>query len=141
MKGIDTPRWILGGVVAGIVILIVESAASGLYMEDLKALLEARGLRIEMTAGLFGLGAVGSLLVGLTLVFLYAAARPRFGPGPGTAVLVAVALWLGGYLATLLGGAMLGLFPGWMMALWGAIGLAELVLAALAGGWVYREQG
>lgn len=51
-------------------------------------------------------------------MFLYAAARPRFGAGPKTAVIVAVAMWAGGYLLSLVGYHMLGLYPG---------------------GWIYRE--
>jgi hypothetical protein len=80
-----------------------------------------------------------SLIVGFALVFFYAAARPRFGPGPKTAVIVAVALWVGGYLLNLLGYRMIGLFPAGMLVLWGAIGLVEMILAGILGAWIYRE--
>jgi hypothetical protein len=69
-----------------------------------------------------------------------AAARPRFGPGPMTAVMVAVALWAGGYLLTLIGYGMMGMFPTGLLVWWGAVALVEMIMGALAGGWVYREE-
>jgi hypothetical protein len=81
-----------------------------------------------------------SLIVGLTIVFFYAVARPRFGPGPKTAIIVATALFVGGYLVSLLGYQMIGLFPKRLIALWAVIGYIEMVLVALLGGWLYREE-
>jgi hypothetical protein len=80
-----------------------------------------------------------SLITGLTMIFFYAAARPRFGAGPRSAVIVAVALWLCGYFISLVGYQMLGIFPNQMLALWGVVGLVEMILAGLAGAWLYRE--
>ena len=139
MKGINAGRWILGGAVAGIIIWIIEGAASVLYMNDMQAALAAHGLTMEMNAGVWVISIAVSLIAGLTLVFFYAAVRPRFGPGPKTAVTVAAALWIGGYLLSLLGYQMLGLYPDRMLVLWGAVGLAEMIVAALVGGWLYRE--
>jgi hypothetical protein len=34
---------------------------------------------------------------------------------------------------------MLGIFPNQMLALWGVVGLVEMILAGLAGAWLYRE--
>lgn len=139
MKGINLGRLIGGGVVAGILVWVIEGAASTLYMGDMQAVLEAHGLSMRMDASMWLISIFVSLVVGLNLVFFYAVARPRLGPGPRTAITVAVALWVGGYLLSLLGYQMLGLFPGRMLVLWGAVGLVEMVLAALVGGWIYRE--
>ncbi|MGD2134706.1 MAG: hypothetical protein PVF27_01045 [Gemmatimonadales bacterium] len=141
MNGINVGRWLAGGISAGILMWILEGVASTLYLGDMRAALEAHGLSMEMTAAVAMISVVVSLIAGLTLIFFYAAVRPRFGPGPKTAVIVAVALWLGGYLLSLLGYQMLGLFPTSMLVLWGGVGLLEMILAALLGGWVYREQG
>ena len=139
MAGISVKRWIMGGVAAGIVTWIMEGVASVLWMDDMTAAMESHGLSMEITTGGFVGSVLVSLLVGLTIVFFYAASRPRFGPGPKTAVIVAVALWLGGYVVTLIGYMMLGLFPTSMLLTWGCIGLFELVIAGLIGGWLYQE--
>lgn len=139
MKGISIKRWLLGGIVAGVLMWILEGVASTIYMRDMQTALQAHGLAMEMNAGVFLISVVASLIAGLTLVFFYAAARPRFGPGPKSAVIVAVALWIGGYLLSLLGYQLLGLFPVRMLALWGLVGLTEMIIAALVGGWIYSE--
>lgn len=141
MGGMNAGRWIAGGVAAGLLVWILEGAAGMLYMGDMEAALEAHGLSMEMTGGTIALTVLVSLIVGLTLIFFYAAVRPRFGPGPRTAVIVAVALWLGSYVVSLLGYKMMGLFPGSLLLMWGTVGLIELILAALLGAWIYREAG
>lgn len=139
MGGINLGRWILGGVVAGLVVWLLEGLSGVLFMDDMQAALEAHNLSMDMSAGVFLISVVVSLLLGLTLIFFYAAARPRFGPGPRTAVIVAVALWISGYLLSLVGYQMMGLFPGRLLVVWGAWGLVEVIVAALAGAWLYRE--
>lgn len=140
MSAIDVERWIGGGIAAGALIWVLEGAASVLYIDRMEEAMAAHGLSMEMTAGIFLSSVAVSLVSGLVVVFVYAAARPRFGPGPKTAVIAALVLWLGGYLLTLIGYRMMGLFPDSLLALWGVVGLVELVLAGLLGGWIYRER-
>jgi len=140
MGGMNVNRWLLGGLVAGLIIWLCEGAASVLYRSDMETALQAHNLStMAVTLGTVVSSVVLSLLIGFTLVFFYAASRPRFGPGPKTAVTVAVVLWVGGYVVTLMGYAMLGLFPSSMLTLWGVVGLVEMTLAAVAGAWIYRE--
>ena len=139
MGGINVKRWIVGGVVAGLFIFIVEGAASTLYVKDMEAAMTAHNLAMAMGAGQVVLALVLSLVSGLMAAFLYAVARPRFGPGPRTAVIMGVALFVGSYLLTFLGYRMMGLFPGAMLVLWGIISLVEIVLATLLAGAIYRE--
>jgi hypothetical protein len=139
MSGVNVQRWLLGGIVAGVLIWVLEGLAGLAYMADMRAALEAHGLSVAMGGVTLGISVVVSLISGLTLTFFYVAARPRFGPGPKTAVLVAFALWVGGYLLSLLGYQMLGLFPRGLLVLWGVTGLLEMILAALVGAWIYRE--
>lgn len=139
MQGINVGRWLTGGIAASLVLWILEGAASMFIRADMKAAMEAHNLAVEMTGGTLAISVLVSLLMGLTLIFFYAAIRPRFGPGPKTAVIVAVALWLGAYVVSLLGYHYLGLFPARMLVVWGVLGLVELILASLAGAWMYRE--
>lgn len=98
MAGINRGRWLVGGVAAGVVMWLIEGGASVLYMDDMQAALQRLGLSMEMTAKVWVLSVAVSLILGLALVFFYAAARPRFGPGPRTAAIVALGLWASGYL-------------------------------------------
>jgi hypothetical protein len=58
----------------------------------------------------------------------------RFGAGPKTAVIAAVALWFGGHLLSLIGYSLVGLQPAGLLTMCGAAGLAEMIIAALIGG-------
>jgi hypothetical protein len=140
MYGININRWLLGGLVAGVIMWLAEGAASVLYMSDMEAAMAAHGLSMVTGPGTFLISLAVSLIAGLVLVFLYAAARSRFGPGPKTAAKMAVVLWLGGYLLSILGYKMMGLFPDRMLMLWAVAGLAEMVVASIAGAWVYHEK-
>jgi hypothetical protein len=141
MRGINPRRWIAGGVAAGALMWLVEGLSGMSYQRTMEAALADHGLSMQINAETFLISVAASLIAGLALIFLYAAARPRFGPGPRTAVLVAVVLWAGGYFLSMLGYHLLGLFPDRMLFLWGATGLVEMILGALLGGWIYREGG
>ena len=140
MYGININRWLLGGLVAGVIMWLAEGAASMLYMADMEAAMAAHGLSMVTGTGTVLISLAVSLIAGLVLVFLYAAARSRFGPGPKTAAKMAAVMWLGGYLLSILGYKMMGLFPDRMLMLWAVAGLAEMVVASIAGAWVYHEQ-
>jgi hypothetical protein len=139
MGGINVKRWIMGGLAAGVVMWVLEGAASMLYMEDMEAALQAHSLSFEMSSAATATTLLVSFLLGVAIVFFYAASRPRFGPGPATAVKIAVAFWLGGYFLSLLGYQMVGLYSESLLAVWGLVGLVEMILGALVGGWLYRE--
>jgi hypothetical protein len=81
---------------------------------------------------------VSSFVVGFLLVWLYAAMRPRFGPGPKTAILAAVVVWICGFLfhADLL---LLGtVTPATYMLASGAAAV-QLLAASWIGGMLYTE--
>jgi len=139
MGGINVGRWLAGGVAAAVVVFALEGVSSVFYLDRMMASLADHGLGMEMSGSATGLTVLESLISGLVLIFFYAAVRPRFGPGPRTAILVAVALWLGGYLLSLVGYQMVGIYPASLLVMWGAVGLVEMIIAALVGGWVYKE--
>jgi hypothetical protein len=141
MTRINVARCALGGILAGVVSWLLGILTGRIYLEGMRAALAARGAFVAMRPGVLVLSFVASLLLGLTLVFFYAAARPRFGPGPGTAIIVAVGLWLGGPLVSLMTFHGAGLYATRSLLLWGAVSLVEMILAALAGASVYREAG
>lgn len=76
---------------------------------------------------------------GILAVFLYAAMRPRFGPGPRTALIAGATLFSGVGIVMLLSIRNLGLLSGGMLLFAGAWSFCEMCLGALIGGWLYRE--
>ena len=140
MGGINVARWLASGFAAAVIIFLTEGIASVFYMEDMEASLEALGIAMEMSASNWILAILVSLILGMVIMFFYVAARPRFGPGPKTAILSATVLWFGGTLLSLIGYQMIGLYPTGMLVGWGVVGLVEMNLAALVGGWIYREE-
>lgn len=140
MGRIDFGRVLLGGLVAGVVIVIGDMIANlWLFVEQNEAIME----RIDMVepgppqiAFFIGLG----LVVGITMIWLYAAIRPRFGPGPGTAACAGLLTWALYFLFPMLMWTAVGVVPVGAtvgLAVWGAV---ELVAAALAGAMLYKEE-
>lgn len=139
MQIINTGRWIAGGVVAGILMWIMEGAASQLYFAEMMAALDRAGLSVAMDAGMIATTVLVSLLVGLGVVFFYAMARQRIGAGVRTAVIVGAAAFTFFYLPGLLGYQMIGLYPGSLILKWAVVGLLEMVVVSVVGAWIYRD--
>ncbi len=139
MGGINVGRLILGSLVAGVVIFLIEGAMGPTYAAAMLRALQEHSL--TMPAGMSGalFGALFSLLMGFGLIFFYVAARPRFGAGVKTAVIVAVVTFFTGYLIGLISYGTLGLYPQDLLVRWGAQGLVEMILATIAGAWLYKE--
>jgi hypothetical protein len=139
MGGINVGRWLAGGVAAAVVIFALEGVSSIFYLDQMMASLAALGLEMEMSGSAMAVNVLVSLISGLVLIFFYAAVRPRFGPGPKTAILVAVVLWFGGYFLSLVGYQVVGIYPTGLLVTWGIVGIVEMIIAALVGGWIYKE--
>jgi hypothetical protein len=139
MGGINVGRWLAGGVAAAVVIFALEGVSSIFYLDQMMASLAALGLEMEISGSAMAVNVLVSLISGLVLIFFYAAVRPRFGPGPKTAILVAVVLWFGGYFLSLVGYQVVGIYPTGLLVTWGIVGIVEMIIAALVGGWIYKE--
>lgn len=139
MGGINVGRLILGSLLAGVVIFVIEGAMAATYTAEMLRVLQEHNLAMPMGASGMVVGALISLLVGFGLIFFYVAARPRFGAGVRTAVIIAVVMFFTGYFVGLISYNSIGLYPPKMLAQWGAIGLFEMIIACIAGAWLYRE--
>jgi hypothetical protein len=80
-----------------------------------------------------------SLVNGMVLVWVYAAVRPRLGPGPRTAAVTGLVVWLMAYCLPNLSNAAFGFLPLKLTLIGTLWGLAELLGASLIGAWLYRE--
>lgn len=78
------------------------------------------------------------LVLGIAALWLYAAIRPRFGPGPRTAALAGFAVWLLGSWVQVSWAAFTDIPPRLLIGPLGS-SLLLAVPAAMLGGWLYRE--
>jgi hypothetical protein len=138
MGKINWSRVFLGGLAGGVIVLAVDIFVNGvLFGNEWKAAYEKLG-HPPAASGLIIL-VIWALLVGICATWLYAAARPRFGPGPKTAVKTGFAFWIFGYGLPTIGLLSFYIFPPHLPIVSAAGGIAGAILASLMGGWVYRE--
>ncbi len=71
-------------------------------------------------------------------MWLYAAIRPRYGPGPKTAAIAGFALWIIGALVDTIWGAF-GLLPPGVLVAPVAASLPAIIVAVIVGARVYKE--
>ena len=139
MNKINIARLVVGGLVAGVIMNAVSLLSAGLYLSEMMELLDSRG--IQPPGGTLPL--IVYLLMrfvwGFVAVWFYVAARPRFGPGPKTAVLIGFVFWLGGVFLGVVSYGMMGMFPMGMLTQWAAITLVGILASTVVGAWIYRE--
>lgn len=139
MQNINLGRVILGGLLAGLVINIGETILNvPLLGEQMDAAMRERGL--EPVAG----GAIAAFVLmafglGIVAVWIYAAIRPRMGPGPKTAICAGLVVWALAYLYPTLSMVTMDLFPTSLALVALVWGLFEAPLATVAGAWLYKE--
>ena len=139
MGRINKGRVILGGLLAGLIINVGEFVANELvFGAQAEAMMDRFGLTPPGGAVL-GIFIVVGFIMGIALIWMYAAVRPRLGAGPKTAVIAGLVFWLFGYFLPFLGDHLMGVWPMSTMITGSLWGLVEICIAALAGGWVYRE--
>jgi hypothetical protein len=139
MPQMNLKKVILGGLLAGLVINISETILNVPVMGDkMTEALKGRNLP-PVGGGAIGGFVIGAFVVGILLVWLYAAIRPRFGAGAKTAVIAGLVLWLLAFAWPALGNGLMGMMPWKLLAVSTIWGLGEVLIAALAGGWVYTE--
>jgi hypothetical protein len=139
MRGINLARVVLGGLLAGLVINIGEFVFNGvLFAADLEAAMAQLNLP-PVGPRAIAVFVISGFVLGMLMVWLYAAIRTRFGPGAGTALCAGSTVWFLAYLYPSIGYAALGIFPTRLLAIGVVWGLVELLLASVAGARVYQE--
>ncbi|HET6701481.1 MAG TPA: hypothetical protein VFH14_06750 [Gemmatimonadaceae bacterium] len=126
----NTKRILLGGLLAGALIIIGELVRQAIFTDATPA---GGG---SMPAGVFILRGAS---LGIFCVLLYSAVRPRLGAGVKTALTVGILVFLIGTLFPPFGLTMQAFAPARLLLetiMWNAI---QVPLATVAGAWVYRE--
>ena len=139
MGKINMVRVILGGLMAGVLINIGEFILNmpilGQRWNEAMQALNRPSMDSQSPAPFILL----CLVLGILLVWVYAAIRPRYGAGPRTAISAGLMVWLLASLFPTAGMLPYDLFPRSLLAYGVAWQLFELPLAALVGAWIYRE--
>ena len=103
MGSVNWQKVIVGGLVAGIVLAVLDYLAWTYLLTSVAAstpgaISAAAGATMDSKRAMVG-GAVSDILVGLAIVWCYAAIRPRYGAGAKTGMRAAVFVWIVGGLA------------------------------------------
>src|ERR1051325_3019393 len=98
MGKINMMKVLVGGLIAGVVLNVVDSVLFGVVLKDQMAAAMASINRPAMTNAQIPWFVFLDFVGGIFLVWLYAAMRPRFGAGPATAVKAGLAAWFVGML-------------------------------------------
>ena len=140
MSTVNTGKLIAGGILAGVVMNICDYVSNNFILAaDWEHIARIRNVDMGDMSSTTALVTyvVVDMLLGLLVVWTYAAIRPRFGQGPGTALRAGFAVFLA---QALLMASYAVSFLTWDVFIRGGLLMLVSVLAgALAGGWVYSE--
>lgn len=140
---INTSKVAVAGLVAGIVSNVLGFLLFGLWLaprfkSEFEAAAPGLGARGE-TGSAMAWTIIGGFVVGFVLAWLYAAMRPRFGPGAKTAIYAGLVVWVLGFIFhidLLIYG--LTSMNTYMMATFAA--LIQVLGAAWVAGMLYKEE-
>jgi len=138
MGKINLKGVVLGGLVAGLVLNVFDFLMYGVVLAaDMEAAMQAIGKTMKDDP--IWLYVILDFLFGIWLVWLYAMIRPRYGPGPRTAVIAGLYVWVGFGVLHAISEAPIGLFTPRLSAIIVAVFLVVAPLAAVAGAKFYSE--
>jgi hypothetical protein len=139
---INNSRVLVGGLVAGVIFIVTDFLTHGVLLADRMAaeLGQAAPGAMERLedSGAMTVFIVMNLVFGIAVAWLYAAIRPRFGPGMRTAAYAGGFVWV---IAAAMHSFFLaaGLMSTSTYAIGAVIWLIALVLGAGVAGWIYTE--
>lgn len=139
MGKINMGKVIVGGLLAGVVLNLFDYVVNGVILvEDYTAAMAALN-KPAMATNTIMLYVGIDFVVGIGLVWLYAAIRPRFGAGVMTAVTAGITGWFFCQLLPSLYWLPVGIFPLKLFVVPAGVALFHMPLATVAGAWLYKE--
>jgi hypothetical protein len=138
MGKINLSRVILGGILAGVIVNISEFLLHNVVLrEEHEEALKALGKTMPVGGSATTIWILWGFAWGIAAVWLYAAIRPRFGAGAGTAARAGVAAWFFNCLLPAVAMMNMGLLAfGTLEVVWN---LVQAIVATVAGAWLYKE--
>lgn len=142
MGKMNIGRLIAGGLVAGLIINIAEGVTNGAILgqqwKDWAAKM-APVTQQPTNAQAMTLWTILAFVLGLIAIWMYAAVRTRFGPGPKTAMIVGLVLWILYWPLVTVQHTALGTVPLNMEIIGDIGGLVGAMLGVFAGAAIYKE--
>ena len=130
---------LIGGLIAGVVLNIVDYVLYGVVLKaQMAAAMQALG-KPAIAGNTILWFVILDFVVGVFLVWLYAAIRPRYGAGPATAVKAGLAAWFLGGLVQAAFMWPMAIMPHNLTVISTAVMLVEFPLAAAVGAKFYME--
>ena len=141
---INRQKLLVAGLAAGVVLNIIDWLSNGVILAermqaDANAFKPGLGdAMVAMGGGQIAVYVFFDFIVGFLLAWTYAAIRPRFGPGPRTAVYVGLLFFVFGLILTF-GYKELGVMSPGLWWTYSGIWFFNLLIASAVAGWVYSE--
>ena len=140
MGKINVSRWILGGIVAGLVADILGHIVDGVILAPQWANGTKSLGHSEFSPNQWIWFNVLGLIGGIVAIWIYAGFRPRFGAGPTTAIYAGVAVWVLGVLLPNLSFVVFGGLFSKHLALYTTLGgIVEYVAGTVGGAALCKE--
>jgi hypothetical protein len=139
MGNINFGRVLLGGLVAGVILNIGEWVLNGMVLhKEMEEFFRRCGFP-QPGSKFLVIAVVITFVLGIVIVLGYAAIRPRFGPGPKTAIIAGLFAWFGVVVYGNIIALGLGMVPSNVFAIVLGWEVVEYLLAALVGAALYKE--
>jgi hypothetical protein len=139
MGKINMQKVLVGGLIAGLVLNVIDYLAFGvMWKAQMAANMQALG-KAPISNSMIPWFVVTDFIGGIFLVWLYAAVRPRFGVGPATAVKSGLVAWFCGSLLVNAGMWPMGIFPQSFTIQTTILALVAWPLATVIGAKFYAE--
>jgi hypothetical protein len=141
---INTSKVVVAGIAAGIVMVVLDFVVQMLLGARITADLNTFQPGLGDSLGTMGASeimgfVIMDLVIGMLLAYAYAAIRPRFGPGPKTAIIAAMMFWIFGTIIAA-NYLVMGMMSRGLWLTFGLIYLVCLIIASLVAGALYKEE-
>lgn len=138
MGKINWGRVLLGGLVAGVVINVVEYVLNEVVLASQNAALMSK-LGVQLRPNAIPMFIVSGFVLGIAAIWAYSVARPRYGAGAKTAVITALGIWVIGYALPDFDYWASGVLTSNLLCVAMLVGLVEIIVASVAGAALYKE--
>jgi hypothetical protein len=141
MGTINTTRLLLAALATGVLYFIFDGIIHGAILSgEHQAAIVGAGKPVVNDPTAFGYFALFDLGKGLVAMLVYVFARARLGAGPITAVWAGMIAWLGVETLPAIGAMPFPFYSKWFYVKVIALELVPMVVGAVAGAWIYKEE-